>query len=358
VYEKPTVDIETIRQFCPEFRFHPNEKSFPCSIEYLLNDSVLYDREKPEFSIVNPTQRDLYEHWKGKERNYVDINSSQNSGGDDQQLYYWVKSVGNHDVLEFEITYILLYAWQDGQVLDVDSTRANTVVGAESGGAIGWILGPFGALLGAAVGSAAGAAGGALTADFSAIVSNYGEHQGDLERVTVRIRSSLNGYRASRVTYEQHGNLHSFDVNDVELVGKTHPVAAVGLGQHPTYNPLAHGGPGEHHLVVEDIWAAHMVDVISDAGWRWKPWADGSPMIEVGIDGEEPVNDQIWAKFEGRFGVPASPSLKSATYIDGTNLSGADWSTLTILCKQGELAQAIPSENGPNGLNGRSFRTE
>jgi len=54
--------LAIVQQYAPAVYFHPEESSFPCSIEFLLQNSVLRDRNQPQWQLPNPTQASLQQY--------------------------------------------------------------------------------------------------------------------------------------------------------------------------------------------------------------------------------------------------------------------------------------------------------
>ncbi len=402
------ISQDVIRQFCPEFRFHPQEKAWPCSIEYLLQGATLLDNDDASFAIENPSPEDLYTYHQSHYR--VRINSTQFSGGNQRCLYYSVKPASDDFI---DLTYVLLYAMQYGQVIHVDTSLGL----AKSRGLFGGITSIVKKIGEKTVDSVSDARkvvldtgkdvaddiGHAVThpvdtaksafqsvgemteeilgkinpCDFYAITSNWGEHQGDIERVTVRIRPDGAGqYTLVNITYEAHGTPSTFTPGEVELVADTHPVAYIGLNQHPHHNRK--GETGESRLLVpgQDFKICQILDVISDEGIHWQAWTgDEAQMKEIGLRNGEPINEQRWAKFSGRLGLFSKASLNSAVYLhggnpheNGGNLNSTDWTTLKVIggyiVNDVETAIVgvvgkdglIPNEDGPGGINNQGSR--
>ncbi|MBI3443792.1 MAG: VCBS repeat-containing protein [Magnetospirillum sp.] len=291
--------------------FHPNEQYFPCSIEYLLQNSTLLDNNNPGWTHSGPTQQDLANY--KSDNFYVSIAESQFTGTPTAPMYYAVQQYS--DVIE--ISYLMLYAYQGGQTCR--ALRAGS--------------------------------------HFSCIVKTLGIHQGDLERVVVTLRPlSGGGYEVVRVGYEAHGDVTWYSPHLVPWQDGTHPKVSVALNGHSCHifedNEI-------FEFEVTDIVA--IVSATSTTGRAWTPYTN-SEFKQLGLDSSgTPINDQVWAAFTGRLGISQGNSLDSATYYDGSNLSALDWDYVCIVCFTAKILGMLPSSvthgDGPSGPGGRSWVT-
>lgn len=77
---------ELISKYNPILYFHPDENYFPCSIEWLLNNSILVDfNTTPQTMINSPSNRDMYE--VSKKYNFKSNTSGQQTLSFTQELY-------------------------------------------------------------------------------------------------------------------------------------------------------------------------------------------------------------------------------------------------------------------------------
>ncbi|KFF65522.1 hypothetical protein IW01_17905 [Pectobacterium brasiliense] len=248
---------------------------------------------------------------------YIDINPSQYSGMYNQgevtaPIYYAITE--DKDILE--ITFPILYAYQGGQACIADRKGS----------------------------------------EFNCILHSYGEHQGDLERVSVRLaKDHTSEYYISEVGYEAHGHLTWYKSGEFLSEG-THPVVYVALNGHASYNGLYHTD-----LITLDgmPWAVFIIDAINSKGVKWRPWLSNE-FKQVGINKEKkPVSDQKWVLFDGRLGRYDTHSLTSATYFDGENLSALDWTYVKMIHGLAEIIDKLPDDvksgNGPTGLYSRKY---
>jgi hypothetical protein len=318
--EKPltavtSVSLDVVKQYAPVLRFHPNEKYFPCSIEFLLQNGWLRDNNNKDWNIVNPAQTDLQQYCA--ENYYVQINPSQYPGMCTNNvvsapLYYAVQEFT--DIIE--ITYIFLYAYQGGQT--VRALRAGT--------------------------------------EFNCIVNDFGIHQGDLETIVVRlVPQGTGGYSVLDAVYSAHGNESYLPTQRIEWSG-THPVVDVALNLHGSYSMKAQG---DTVTDFEQPGILAIIDSMATGGVEWATY-NSAQVLQLGLDNNNvPVSDQVWAAFAGRLGIQQTNSLTSATYFDGSNLKSADWTFVKMIHWTAELLNKYPDDivhgNGPTGPGNREW---
>ncbi|AGH96667.1 Vps62-related protein [Pseudobdellovibrio exovorus] len=313
---------ELAKKFSPAIYFHSLESFFPCSIEHLLKDGTLRrykDDGKtidPSFERKNLKQEDLAEY--SHPNFFVDINSSQFPGMYDKAtktvkapMYYVIRRFEN----AIEIVYPLLYANQGGQTVIADRVLSS----------------------------------------FHCILHSYGEHQGDLECVTVRLAPKNNDeFYISEVMYEAHGNTEKYSSGEFYCEG-THPVAYASLNGHGTYNGLAYN----HYKDLGGMAGFVIVtDLLDNKGPKWRPW-QSSEFKQLRLTDDMGPTTEHWVKFKGRLGAQQKNTLLSATYLDGTKLNEPDWyfvdkvDFLALLINK--LPKNIRDGNGPSGLGNRDY---
>lgn len=318
------VTPDDIKRFAPTLRFHPDEKFFPCSIEYLLQDSIFFYGSSTK---ANPSQQDLIDltanlDATGKELAYVLVNSSQYQGqGLDAggkiaaPVYVAVQDFSNYS----EINYLILYAAQGGQTCR--ALRAGT--------------------------------------EFDFISNDYGKHQGDLERVCVRItKDSSNTWQLLHVGYEADGDMLWYPGGRFTILPgqPNNPIVHVALNGHGSWNFFHVGG----RVVLDEVpGIVAVTSNLSDQGFQWN-LADAT-IITVGLDQSgNPTNAlQPWSAFKGRLGVAQTNALTGATHFDGSGLSDLDWEFVRENDKIGTRWGKIPEKarygNGATGLGTRSY---
>jgi hypothetical protein len=311
-----TLDPAIVARFAPAVRFHPDEHMFPCSIESLLESSTLRSHSDPGLSIASPTQHDLQVHCG--EDVFVDVAPSQYAGdfgqppGVTAPMYYALQQYV--DVLE--ISYVMLYAFQDGQTV-----RA---------------LPAF--------------------CGFDCIVRTVGMHQGDLERVVVTlVPTGAGGFEVSRVGYEAHGDVRYYRPSDIDWEG-SHPVVNVALGGHGSHSLRVEG----ERIVEEEVaYLLALTANVSDSGPAWEP----TDFKQLGLDASgAPVSDQLWAAFDGRLGAEQANDVQSATHFDGSGLGFFEWAYVDSVGTIAELLNLLPPAatqgNGARGPAGRAWVRE
>jgi hypothetical protein len=308
-----TFDPDVVAAYAPVVRFHENEQMFPCSIEWLLDSSTLRSHADPGLSIVSPTQLDLQIH--SGEAVYVDVNPSQYGGEASQPagvtapMYYALQQYA--DVLE--ISYVMLYAFQDGQTI-----RALPVHN-----------------------------------EFDCIVRTLGMHQGDLERVVVTlVPTGADGFEVSRVGYEAHGDVRYYPPSELAWEG-SHPVVNSALNGHGNHNLRVEG----ERIVDDEVpCVVAITSNVSDSGLAWRP----DVFRRLGLDASgAPVSDQVWAAFDGRLGIEQTNEVDSATHFDGSGLGFFEWAFVKAVGTIAKLLNLLPPSavdgNGPRGPASRPW---
>lgn len=289
----------------------------------------------PHAPTLNPTQQDLANSAPDSGF-WLDVASSQFPGQALDQnlpLYYAVQE--NEDGAK--ITYVVLYAYQGGQ----------TIRGL-------YISGQY----------------------FDCIISSTGSHVGDVERVSVYLQNDNDPgtYTFTGMEFEAHGNTYpsnerysrsQLQWDTSSAPGQpTHPVVLVGLGGHGCWNPK-NLDVKDNRVVVDS--REHIVeigdyfgDTTSTSGW-WRPWSFGYPTLKLlGLDAnKKPVGDQVWAAYCGKLGPSGPTTPDSATYFDGSNLSGKDWSQVKVVWNTASVLNPIEDElkqgDGPDGPGVRNW---
>ncbi len=282
-----------VAKYSPVLYFHNNESYFPCTIEHMLSNSTLKSSADPTLNVVNPTQQDLMDHPSSDV--YLEVDPSQFSGMKSNlpPMYCAVQQAPDNNIV---ISYIILYAFQGGQTLHVDSTSFTHFLDA---------------------------------GDIDVIVNDYGMHVGDLERVQVVLNAA--DYTLLSVGYEAHGDMTAYPPEQVLFEQGSRPVVNVALNGHSAHNSHAVG------LRVKDQ-DAKIFDVISVmddassgvAGQQavWRP----TEFLQLGLDAQgRPINDQVWAAYRGKLGKDQINTLHSASFFDGSGLGGLQWAYLKSL---------------------------
>ena len=278
------ISEDVVRRFCPVFVFHPDEKFFPCSIDYLLRGGELVTEET---ILRDPTQQMLMENFHRD--NYVRINSSQYFGDLAHAPLYYAVQEGDGFV---QIDYVPLYAFQGGQTCSIP-------------GAVAWAF---------------------FAKGFNCIINTYGQHQGDIERVAVKLVPEGADYRIAEILFEAHGDPVIYPKDQVAYEGD-HPIVHVALNGHSSHNVKMEG-----YTTVDDDAVFVLFKSFMGDGAKWKAYETGA-LTQIGLDAPNgnPINGQLWAKFEGDLGESQDNSLTSGTNLNGSNLNGRQWSLLSTL---------------------------
>lgn len=315
-----TVSTDVVKQFAPILIFSQYEAYFPCSIDHLLGGQNCKLQVDGGPTIDNPTQQDLYNHPQAA--NHVIIDPSQYAGTlktdpGATPLYYAVQEFDDG----VEIDYIFLYAYQGGQTF--------------------WVTAPY---------------------PFDPVTWTYGVHQGDLERIAVRLVPTGDGqYRLLDVCYERHGEETWFPRGQVPMKDGRILVHPAMYGHSSTNSVMQVTGVHKGCPVVDDgnYLALQAVSVLASDSLQpaplvWNP-AEQSPLIEIGLNWSgEPVNDQLWAKYAGHLGQLQKNSLESGNYWAGGNLSGAEWAFLkSIDFFASPFLSSLTVGEGPTGPGSR-----
>lgn len=310
------ISLDVVKKYAPLLQFHPNEIFFPCSIEYLLQGSILRDHNNDKWGIPNPTQADLQQY--NEDHYYVDINPAQYHGMFTSRkitapMYYAVQAFT--DIVE--ITYIFLYAYQGGQTV--------------------WGAGEY------------------LRTPFTCIVNDFAIHQGDIEQIVVRlIPQGSDNYKVLDVVYSAHGDDTYFTSQRIKWSG-THPVVNVALNLHGSYSMHAQG----ETIVDLNYGAIRVINSVSGNGVQWETY-NATEIIQLGLDTEnKPINNQVWAAFKGRLGKKQNNNFTRATYYNRSSLNPSDakfvsminWAAVKLSLYPGHIKVG----NGPTGPGARPW---
>ncbi|RPJ74678.1 MAG: DUF946 domain-containing protein, partial [Alphaproteobacteria bacterium] len=292
----PTITMDQVLKFAPTVYLCNAEPYIPCSIEYILRNSMLCDEDDSGFQIKSPSQKDLLQYYQ--EHYYLlidpkcyDQNCScyENPGLDDAIMYVAVQIPYNKQYVDLK--YIFLFAFNGAQTATILPPVAD---------------------------------------DFDCALASYAEHQGDIEGITVRVTPDFQ--QILNVVYEAHGNPTSFNACDIDYEHETHPKVFCAYNSHATYN--SQGVTGLKDVILEDY--SHLdlgvkfVDVISSIGSIWRPFdydqsgqaVSNGHLVFVGLDEhDQPINDQYWAKFKGKIGTTKKNSFSQPNSVAGIELT-------------------------------------
>jgi hypothetical protein len=306
---------ELAARFAPVVSFHPHERFFPCSIDWLLERSQLRKRDDPGFLLVAPQQSALAEFNQGNY--YLDVGAEAYAGAplDHQHVTapMYVAAQEWDDCIE--ITYVMLYAYQGGQTCR-----------------------------------------GQIGEHFHAIANNYGIHQGDLEWVAVRVSKDYE--KLLSVGYAAHGHVTWYAPEDCLMDGQ-HPLVRAALNGHASHNGK-NKNPEDWVYSFELPEVFGITDLFADNGPTWAPHRQPERMLAIiGLDDGKPVSDQVWARFRGRLGKREDVSFVNATRLDGTALRLDQIVVVHTIVALGKVLKLIPEDLregiGPEGPGARDF---
>lgn len=248
-------------------------------------------------SIRNPTQTTLQTH--PNTSYFIKVNESQFAGQPlpSSLLYY---AIQEHDDLII-INYLILYGNQPGQTLRALRTGS----------------------------------------EFNCIISTIGSHQGDLERFTITLQRQKNTFTIIETGFEAHGILYSYPPDQVQWED-THAIVHPSLNSHACRNRDPADGP---IVLFSQAGAVAIGDWVGSGIW-WKPFAQGSPFKQLGLDKSgNPISDQAWSAFAGHLGEPKENSLVGATYFNGKELSPLDWAFVKAVYGLAGVLDMLPSNH-------------
>lgn len=322
-----SITLDQIAQFAPIGTVHPAERYLPCSIEHILETSRLVDADGLTI-VAHPTQADMLRyrdnayHLELLESDDVVDEAPSSPEGIAAPMYVIPQVPPSEEYVN--LNFYLFFAYSGAQ-----SAR---------------VLVPG--------------------LDFNAILPEFGEHQGDLELIAVKVTPDFS--RVLAVRYEAHGNGTVYEPEDVDFVG-THPLVKVAFDSHATFNG---NGRDPNDWVTSDEYAVlgfgvEFIDIFTRDGFSWQPfaWGDGGIAVPngdlriLGLDGAgQPISDEVWVAFKGRIG---GHQVNSYTAADGIGSSLNFLQQLYVdtiaTIVQSSLGDSFKSGDGTSGLGGRSF---
>ncbi len=278
-------------RFAPYFVFHPDERYAPLAIESLLAGATLVEggSERPSPLPDSLVGREGHLRLAVAQRDAPAPGTAHLLPGRELPLY--VAMQRGADGTFVDLHYILLFGHQGPQVV-----RFFTSV-----------------------------------AEFVAAVPHYGEHQADLERLTVRVDVGLQ--RVLQVRFEAHGKATWFPATQVDFVAGAHPRVLCALNNHALINPALRRLAGKEKLQrlrrhkKTSVgahpfyglsrgrfgalgWGIDMVDLVDLQGPSWQASSLGA-LRGLGLDAQgSPLGPQRWAAFRGRLGETSSNSYR------------------------------------------------
>lgn len=252
-----------LTRFAPTLLLHPDETFFPCSIEALLAGANL--RTDAGLLVqAAPLQGDLLRHHGAHLRLQLAPHAiaPRVQPALDGPLY--VSTQWAADGQFVDLTYYLLFAYQGAQP---------------------WRI-------------------GLLHRAFHAILPPFGEHEGDLESVTLRLDADLT--RVLAVRLEAHCQSTWMRPTALAWEDTTHAKVRVALHTHALYSGADQPSRGVHLLRSFSRLGsgADAVDLTADDGPAWR-LRRPEQLRRVGLDAlHQPIGDQLWSAYAGKLGQP------------------------------------------------------
>jgi len=195
------------------------------------------------------------------------------------------------------------------------------------------------------------------------ILNNFGEHQGDIEHVTVHVTKDLQ--RIVKVWFSHHGDDSMYDVKDVMLEQGTHTMVKVGMNDHASWNPKAYGGSDVTTYDYGVKWLGtylYALDIVINfndknqhgAVWRAQP----DHLVFIGVDDKGLVmGDKPWVAFKGDLGPSYETKANSVTNIDGSHVDKAKEWVIQLATKifDSQIPSQFKHTSGPSGFADREF---
>jgi hypothetical protein len=207
----------------------------------------------------------------------------------------------------------------------------------------------------------------------------FGTHEGDFERVTVRVTSDFSSVIA--VNFAAHGTGTWYHVGDprLQFSDGTHVRVFSALNSHASYPTvgafvlasagtaeivaagfLAAGGPVTCGIYYGVDWL-DFADITDAAGPTWRPWDYGAGLVELRLEADgTPANGQSWLSFQGRYGAhwPSNifqrglPKNLCPGLVGCSNLGNNMSAGMSLAFDAGDFAGLVPQDkldrNGPS----------
>lgn len=267
-----------IQKYNPIVYFHPDEKYFPCSIEWLLRNSTLVDfNTTPETKIKSPTNRDMFEI--SKKYGFKSFTNGDQILSFGNELYNGqipVRDVPCYVLIKRKndklyITYIYLYAF-NGEY---------NILGIEKAGS----------------------------------------HPADLEHITVELNSKG---ELLRVMYSAHGSKD----------GRWVPANEVPMEDNRIVAYVAVNGHGFYHKEGTAFRLYGVANDIMEAGKKWDPQ---TRRLYLYSEPEFNIDTMGWTMFNGRLG----GSMNRGDTSGISNLLDKNWYQELEILDQNELKSPV-----------------
>jgi hypothetical protein len=148
---------------------------------------------------------------------------------------------------------------------------------------------------------------------FNYIMQSMAEHEGDWEGVDVRLAPDLGS--VVLVSTEAHGDKMSYLPSEMDWTESTHPQLRLGLNSHGVYN--GKGKNPEDWIILEDLKAAAVIDLITRDGPSWRPWTLRDGFRLFGRANSRPIGKEAWTFYQGRMGTHKTNAASAVMDVDG-----------------------------------------
>lgn len=278
--------MDLLNKYAPIIYFHPQEKYFPVSADFMLKNSTVKDFTDNQ-EIIHPTNRDLYN--LSQKHNFTPLGDGQIVMSIDKLIYKGEIPISNVPIYAIRrtvnnmiyLTYIILFAYN----------------GAYD------ILG----------------------------VKEAGQHPGDLEHYTVELDMNEN---LQRVFFAAHGNLDGKTVNASDVRFENGRIVVYSaLNGHGLYPQKGYAfriaGLANDYLDSGVRWEPHVMQIfgrlnpgfdINTMGWTVYNGRIGGELVKGNKDGIMGLIDKVWYGPNGELIDEFDPKkLNSPPFITETN---------------------------------------
>jgi hypothetical protein len=277
------VTQEVLAKWAPDVRFHPFERYFPTSAEELFKGAKAFRvgsretdrigepraiRTPDDLAKLGPEWRIEYDPANPKVRG-GDVTGTRPNLVVTAPMYVSVQIPG--DASYVKLRYCFLFGYNGAQ-----SMRSNV--------------------------------GG-----FNYTMETMAEHEGDWEGVDLQLAPDLASPIA--VWTEAHGDQHRYLPGNLDWTASTHVQLRLALNSHGVYN--GRGRKADDWIVLEDLKAAAVVDLIAQGGPVWQAWTLPDGLRVFGKVGVRVVGKEAWTLYQGRLGTHKTNAASAAVDITG-----------------------------------------
>ena len=318
-----------VLKFAPIFFLHPDEPYLPAGIEYILHGSSIVEAKTGVVQVTEPVQEDLLTYRSSSYQLIIhpDRFAGQPLAGDRVQAPLYCAVQVAADAAYVDLIFICLYPYNGAQAARVHV--------------------PF--------------------LHYHCVIECFGQHQGDVETMTVRVSPDFS--KILRVRYEAHGDDSWYAPEQVSYLFGTHPVGRISYHSHGTFNARCLVDNDAH---VSRSYGAcgfgvDFIDILAVGGPRWQPFdvdpangrvSDNGQLIFVGLDrGGRPCNDQLWSAFTGRLGGGQWNKFTHIAAVGSKQLSVSQRAWATFLTRMVICLGIFKADHGDGscGLGDRDY---